>query len=81
MPAKTPNFPQRLAQLALSQARKRAGDGWTLLAPELRQALVSHYALAVLGTQEGEKYAAAVAVVEAVQRLEESLVDRDSNGA
>ncbi len=49
---KSPNR-YRLKQ-AHEQARKRAGDGWNLLAEDLQQALVAYYALGMIATNHRE---------------------------
>lgn len=41
-------------KLAHEQARKRAGDGWDLLAPDLQQALVAYYALGMIASNHRE---------------------------
>ncbi len=41
-------------KLAHEQARKRAGDGWDLLSPDLQQALVAYYALGMIATNHRE---------------------------
>jgi hypothetical protein len=62
-------FPKRLAKEALNRAKARAGAGWTLLAPELQQALVCRDVMLVLGLQEGEKWKPVVEVINAMADL------------
>lgn len=44
----------RIVQLAVSDARRRAGDGWGLLGPELRRALVCEALCTKLAGMETE---------------------------
>ena len=54
---------------AHEQARKRAGDGWDLLATDLQQALVAYYALGMIATNHREASPDVVFAAEVMQSM------------
>lgn len=68
------------ARTLIKTVRKQAGDGWKFLTPELREALVMAAAARLVQSQDLEKYAPAVALIDSVEKaMTESGVLEEKN--